>query len=232
MHKKLNLTVWISAILYVLMMSYYAGISLLTKPQTELYLMDANSALYQPQDLTRSHVSMGRVKQFFADSLTQALTLNFVNYLSDDDYAEIIKIHNVSLNPDIRDQLKETFTEQGQAEFFKQLKKESWYSAFWDNRMRLTPYFVIPPYQKSNSRIVDTVNGKRFAVRLTGSFYLTVKTRVLRFGKRYRYDFDAVLIRDNKSVPLNQPYFFPPLIKKNRIGYKIDRIIFNGGDQT
>ena len=226
MNRVYTILIWLGMFVYVSVMSYYIIDSQVNKPLKEVYLVDAEDQLYYPQDLTKHKLTDGQIKQMITDVVKESFSINYVNYIEDEEYSELIKNKRQKLNPDHRDKIQPFFTPTAHEAFFAELEKQDWHRGFWIDRKKVKILLATPPYAKESPKVKE-VNGKnRLESQYFGVFYLSVSQSGVTFSKRYRYVFQVSVIRDD-SVSRNQNrYYYPPLIQNNRTGYKINEFTF------
>lgn len=189
--------------------------SLLYTPTPRDILFNHFGALYRQEDLTKSTLSEGEVKQLATKWITHVFSYNHVSFSDEKVYSELMSGKRSTSLPDHRDEIRAYFSDDAYPDVISSLEKAPWMADFREQRRGNNVSFYTPPSQDGQGAELYLSASNRLSARYKG--YLYISSSGYRVPERfYRVDFEVVLERKPNNVSSKMPaYFFPPMVPDN-----------------
>jgi hypothetical protein len=214
----------VSLLLPVLSWLIYIGVSLTSEPTVRQVLLNHFGAVYREEDLTKTTISEGEVKQFLAETLVTTFEYDYLGFTSPDRYKSYLTGKVDSDIPDHRDKIRPFYSNAAHKNVVRLLEREEWMKQSIQERRLVRVAITSPPVRKSAGQDFYMGDDGRLNVGYDGFIYVSSRSPV---GKtlRFRLDYDVELERRTVVPEYDMPeYFFGPLVKDYNHEWRIKSI--------
>lgn len=222
--KKWKLIYVMSLFLPVASWLVYISVSVSSEPKVREVLLNHFGAVYREEDLTKTTLSEGEVKQFLAEIMLVTFDYDYLGFTSPNRYKDYLKGKVDSDIPDHRDKIRPFYSESAHKEVVRLLEREEWMKQSIQERRIVRVAITSPPVRKNAGQDFYIGEDSRLNVGYEGFIYVTSRSSI---GKtlRYRLDYDVDLERRTVIPEYNMPdYFFGPLVKDYNHEWRIKSI--------
>lgn len=184
-----------------------------SEPTVRQVLLNHFGAVYREEDLTKTTLSEGEVKQFLAESIITTFDYDYLSFASPNRYKDYLKGKFDSDIPDHRDKIRPLYSKSAHEEVVRLLEREEWMTQSIQERRLVRVAITSPPVRKSAGQDFYMGDDSRLNVGYDGFFYVTSRSPV---GKtlRFRLDYDVELERRTVVPEYDMPdYFLAHLLK-------------------
>lgn len=198
----------------------YSLYSLWYTPAVRTILINQLGGVYISEDLTKSNVSQGEVKQFLADAIKFSFTYNYINFSQQDKYEKKLSKEIDSDLPDHRDAISPYYSRDEWKSMVTRLEEAPWIRRFYYGRYKMFANMSSPPLQSgqggwyvSDDKRLNIDYEGDFFVRLTG---YNVKDQV------FKIEYKATLERKTMVTSVNPDmYYFAARVPVNTFEWRI-----------
>lgn len=224
--KKLSIWMYAFVVLVALLVFRFVVhtyISLSNTPAPTEVLLNQQGGVFSGEDLSKTDLSEGQVKQLFYEVVVKALSYDYLSFSTDEQYASYLTEGGTDL-PDHRDVLMPWFTDEAYEAVMDSVQSMPWMSDFYNERIQLIVRTSRPPVRKNIDTIWSVNSEGELEASYTGFLYVESRSRVVR-SRSFRVNYTGVI----KRVPLTgfnhkNDYYFPPMVELNTSGWKISEL--------
>lgn len=212
----------------VLIVVAYTAYTLLYTPKTQTVLLNQFGGVYVSEDLGQTNVTEGQVKQFAYDVLSQTFSYDYLSFVPDAEYQELVAEKVDTDLPDHRDVLFQLYSPEAHKSVIAKLKDSPWMDRFHVQRRQLSSVFTSPPLQDGS---VGFVKGSddRLNISYRGSFFLSSMSKGLK-TLSYKIDYRITLERKPLFLDANLgKYYFGPMSPINAFEWRVKDIDWTSG---
>jgi hypothetical protein len=222
---------WLSLTLSAIVYIGYAFYAINYTPDQRQILLNQLGGVYRAEDLNKTNVSEGEVKQFAYRSLQSAFNYNYIDFRTKSNYEKLITGEDNSDMPDHRDLLSSYFGKSVRSKLIKSLEESPWSSRFYSQRRQVQSTFLSPPEKiTSDGFYLSTDN--RLKIDYKGRFFVKVFADGEKTN-RFRIDYTVTLER--KPLLINKrerDYYFPPMVPRNTFEWRVSGLDWNADRST
>lgn len=201
----------------------YGLYSLWYSPAVRTILLNQLGGIYISEDLTKTNVSQGEIKQFFADSLKDTFTYNYINFSQNDKYAQKINKEIDSDLPDHRDAISPYYNESEWKSMVSRLEDAPWKSRFYYGRYKMFANISTPPVQSGQGGWYVS-DDKRLNIDYEGSFFVRLSGYNVK-DQVFKVEYKATLERKAMMTSVNQDsYYFPATVPVNTFEWQVKHL--------
>jgi hypothetical protein len=214
---------WGSLFLPIALISAYTAFVLSYNPDDRLILFNMQGGVYSNEDLGKTDVSEGQVKQFVYESISKSFYYHYINYRSEADYELLIAGKLESDSPDHRDYIRPLFSERAFLQLVKDLDGADWMTRFHSQRRQLHVTFTAPPVRNDTGGWTLS-GGGRLNMSYHGHFFVTSTAKGL---KSVIYKVEYSVIAERKPVVFDyesDTYYEPSLVPLNAFEWRIKNL--------
>lgn len=199
----------------------YLFISFTAVPRESNVLLNSVGAVYRHEDLSKSIMTEGEVKQLLHDSLKTMFTYDYLSLSSPSSYQKLLSGEGNQDLPDHRDLVRPLMSPSSHKLFFDKIVREEWMRQSENERRLVRMTITSPPTSVSTSQEFKLNKFGRLEVSYNGFFYISSRSAI---GKTYRYriDYDVTMERKTVVPDYEMPsYFFKPLVVDKNSEWRI-----------
>ncbi|MCP4256112.1 MAG: hypothetical protein GY774_01135 [Planctomycetes bacterium] len=241
----LKLRKWKFALFFALMscsVAYvgYAFYTLTYSPKPSDVLINKLGGVYVSEDMTKSNVSEGEVKQFAQDSIYNSFKLHYATFRPREEYEQLIAGELTSDIPDHRDKIEMLFKKEAWVKFVAELEAAPWMKNFHYERRKLFVAFTVPPQKTTFSRNRDDErmpgsvmsDDGRLNITYKGHMFVVSRSKGVR-EENYRVDYTVTLERKPLVIEKRtNDYFFKPMAISNTFEWQIKSLEWSAARRT
>lgn len=217
---------FISLLIPILVFVAYGIYSVFYTPDKRSILLNQMGGVYINEDLSKTNMSEGEVKQYLAETIAKTFTYNYISFSEKDTYQKKLDREISSDLPDHRDAIRPLFSDNEWKRVVVELENADWMRDFHYNRYKIFANLTSPPvqvaqggwYPDSSGRLNVDYEGNIF-LRLTG---LNVKNKMFKVSYTATLERKAMMA----SVLPNQ-YYFPPMVPMNTFEWRVKSLKWN-----
>ncbi len=200
----------------------YAFYALSYTPTTQTILLNQLGGVYSNEDLGKTNVTEGQLKQFAHKMLKTSFSFDYLSLVSESDYKNLLSGNKDSDLPDHRDKVSPYFSKTAHAELLDKLIVAPWMTGFYVQQKQISIKVSSPPAQEGgygwvkgkDGKLTQTYNGHAFIYEQTNK----------RKNRSYKIIYTLVLERkplflDNKDGV----YYYPPMVPPNLFEWRVRR---------
>jgi len=220
-------------VVYVSICFFYVLYSISYTPKEQTILLNQMGGVYVSEDLGRTNVSEGEVKQFAFEVISKTFSYNFVSYAEKEDYEKIISGEKESDLPDHRDTFSSYYSPDAYEKVKEELVAQDWMRNFHYERRQLLVSFTEPPSKVSSQDFYKNESG-RLSVDYKGYFFLISNSKKHK-QKTYKIGFTVTLERKPLIIQdgdYESKYYFPPMVPNNTMEWRIVKFDFESERRT
>lgn len=222
--KKWEVSYFVSLFILVGVYLVYIGYSLIYEPEKNTVLLNNFDAIYQDEDLSKTNISEGQLKQIVHDTLVLTFSFDYLSMVNDADYRKLINGELSSDIPDHRDVIRGYYSPDSFSSITNKIQNENWMDRFYVQKRRLEANITTPPVKRSQNEIWSTANDGRLNATYDGFLYVLSNNKGNK-QLRFRVNYSVTMERKpNFSNPQEQSYFFGPLVKHNTNEWRVKSI--------
>ncbi|MEG3764862.1 hypothetical protein [Alteromonas sp. 14N.309.X.WAT.G.H12] len=199
---------------------YIGYIAVVFKPSQKMILLNQINAVYSDEDLAKTNVSEGEIKQFIVDVIKKTFTYDYLSYVSEEEYQTLLTGEKEVDIPDHRDFIKNLYSGEALEQMLDDLSGAPWMNAFYRDRRYVQSHIFSPPIKEGYKGWTVNDDG-RLNIGYTGYFFVISKSH----GKRtFRYRIDYHIVAERKPNPIMEhveTYYFYPLVPMNTFEWQI-----------
>jgi hypothetical protein len=212
---KWKILYFISLITPIVFFALYLSYSLTFTPDTRNILINNYNAIYQSEDLSKSNITEGKLKQIVYETLRDTFTFNYLSFSKRDDYLLLLSKEKPSDIPDHRDKIRSLYSKTSHKYVIENLYKGDWVTRLHSQRRRVFPLVSTPPVRESITSDWIVSEDSRLNAKYSGYLYIVSESKNFSV-QRYRIDYRVVMERKPNAVIVDMPdYFFAPMVKPN-----------------
>jgi hypothetical protein len=199
----------------------YLFTSVSSEPKVRNVLLNSIGAVYRHEDLSKSMMSEGEVKQLLHDNLLTMFTYDYLSFLSPPEYEKLVSGEGNQDLPDHRDAVRPIMSPSAHRHFVDTLMNEEWMRQSGREHRIVRMTITSPPTSVSTTQDFALSSNGRLEVAYNGFFYITSRSNT---GKTYRYRLDYDVTMERKTVVpdyVMPKYFFSPLVVEDNPEWRI-----------
>jgi len=194
-------------------------------PSTQLVLLNQFGGIYASEDLGKTNVTEGQVKQFAYETLRKTFTYHYLSFLPEDEYQLLQSGKQPSDLPDLRDLLTPLYSQDAQKKVVEQLVKSPWMERFYSQRRQIETVFTTPPLQGGALGWSRDPDGRLF-ITYKGNFFLSSMSKGM---KTIGYKVNYTITLERKPIFLEDntgKYYFAPMNPINAFEWRVRDLVW------
>lgn len=193
----------------------FVALNYVLVPEPKTALFNRDNGLFQDEDLSKTSVSEGVVKQYIVDTFERTFDFTFLELTTPSDYRLLTAGEKEQDLPDHRDVIRPYFSDDAHKHVVSELLDGPWMTNLYRYRGYVLPVTSQPPIRR-NANGWETNSQGYLTGRYDGNIVAVVSLPDQKEVRRFKVDYTVTVTRKPLLFD-NRPhtYFFQPLVPKN-----------------
>jgi len=217
--KKWKILYFFSLIIPMVLFFMYTIYAMNYVPEQRRILLNQFDGVYINEDLSKTNVSEGQIKQFAYKQLVKTFTYNYLSFISEEEYEMLIKKEKDEDLPDHRDFIRPSYSDEAHKDVISKLLNSPWMKNMNLNQTQIEVRAPAPPAQVGAYGKTRSLDG-RLTQLYDGHIFIHEKSRRGK-TKTYKIKYEMTLERKPLFLDNSEKYYFPPLSPPNLFEWRI-----------